>query len=248
VPSSTSPTSLSEPRARATESPRPRPVRLAIALDLDDRVAALALAEKVRPYFEVAKVGLELFSAAGPQVVTELREAGFSVFVDLKLHDIPTTVERAARALGSLGAEFATVHAAGGAEMVRAAVSGFADGAAGAGLSMPTVLGVTVLTSDTEAPAELLLRRVEVILAAGAGGLVCAADDLLVIRRAAPDLVAVVPGIRPSGAATDDQARAATPEAAVANGADVLVIGRPVSRADDPRAAAEAIAAELKIS
>jgi orotidine-5'-phosphate decarboxylase len=110
------------------------------------------------------------------------------------------------------------------------------------------VLGVTVLTSDTEAPAELLLRRVEVVLAAGAGGLVCAADDLLVIRRAAPDLVAVVPGIRPAGVGTDDQARAATPEEAVANGADVLVIGRPVSRADDPRAAAAAIASGLGIA
>ena len=202
----------------------------------------------MQPYFAIAKVGLELFSAAGPDIVTKLREAGFSVFVDLKLHDIPTTVERAARALGSLGAEFATVHAAGGVDMLRAAVTGFAEGAAAAGLTAPTVLGVTVLTSDTEAPAELLLRRVEVLLAAGAGGLVCAADDLLVIREAAPDLVAVVPGIRPSGAGTDDQARAATPAEAVANGADVLVIGRPVSRASDPRDAARAIADELGIS
>jgi orotidine-5'-phosphate decarboxylase len=223
-------------------------VRLAIALDLDDPAAALALASKVRPHFAIAKVGLELFSAAGPRVVAELREAGFSVFVDLKLHDIPTTVERAARALGSLGAEFATVHAAGGVDMVRAAVTGFSEGAAGAGLAPPIVLGVTVLTSDTEAPPELLLHRVEVLLAAGAGGLVCAADDLLVIRQAAPELVAVVPGIRPAGAGTDDQARAATPAAAVANGADVLVIGRPVSRADDPHAAARAIAADLGIS
>jgi orotidine-5'-phosphate decarboxylase len=223
-------------------------VRLAIALDLDDQDEALALAEKVRPYFEVAKVGLELFSAAGPEVVQKLREAGFSVFVDLKLHDIPTTVERAARALGSLGAEFATVHAAGGVDMLRAAVTGFGEGAAAAGLPEPTVLGVTVLTSDIEAPPELLLSRVEVVLASGAGGLVCAADDLLVIRRAAPDLVAVVPGIRPAGAGIDDQARAATPEAAVENGADVLVIGRPVSRADDPRAAAAAIASEVGIA
>jgi orotidine-5'-phosphate decarboxylase len=221
---------------------------LAIALDLDDRAAALELAMKVRPHFAIAKVGLELFSAAGPAVVADLKEAGFSVFVDLKLHDIPTTVERAARALGSLGAELATVHAAGGIEMVRAAVTGFGEGAADAGLSAPTVLGVTVLTSDTEAPPELLRNRVEVLLAAGAGGLVCAADDLLVIRQLAPDLVAVVPGIRPSGTGTDDQARAATPSAAVANGADVLVIGRPVSRAEDPHVAAAAIAAELGIS
>jgi orotidine-5'-phosphate decarboxylase len=223
-------------------------VRLAIALDLDDADAALALARSVRPYFSVAKVGLELFSAAGPRIVDELRAAGFSVFVDLKLHDIPTTVERAARVLGSLGAEFATVHAAGGVEMVRAAVTGFGEGAASAELPAPTVLGVTVLTSDTEAPPELLLQRVEVLLAARAGGLVCAAGDLLVIGQVAPDLVAVVPGIRPAGAGHDDQARAATPAAAVENGADVLVIGRPVSRADDPHAAAAAIAGEVGIA
>ncbi|HEY5273937.1 MAG TPA: orotidine-5'-phosphate decarboxylase [Acidimicrobiales bacterium] len=246
--STTSPTSITDSRARSAEGPGARPVRLAIALDLDDQVAALALANEVQPYFAIAKVGLELFSASGPEIVTKLREAGVSVFVDLKLHDIPTTVERAARALGSLGAEFATVHASGGVDMVRAAVTGFGEGAAAAGLQAPTVLGVTVLTSDTDAPPELLLRRVEVLLAAGAGGLVCAADDLLVIRQAAPDLVAVVPGIRPSGAGTDDQARAATPAAAVANGADVLVIGRPVSRAADPRGAARAIADELGIS
>jgi orotidine-5'-phosphate decarboxylase len=219
--------------------------RLAIALDLDDRDEALALARVVRPYFDIAKVGLELFSALGPSIVAKLRDAGFSVFVDLKLHDIPTTVERAARALGALGASFATVHAAGGVDMVRAAVAGFGEGAAAAGLEAPVVLGVTVLTSDTEAPPSLLLDRVQVLLAAGAGGLVCAADDLAVLRAAAPALVKVVPGIRPSGTDANDQARAATPASAMALGADVLVIGRPVSRAEDPAAAAAAIAAEI---
>jgi orotidine-5'-phosphate decarboxylase len=222
--------------------------RLAIALDLDDRDEALALAAKVSPFFDVAKVGLELFSAQGPRIVGELVDAGFSVFVDLKLHDIPTTVERAARALGALGASFATVHAAGGAEMVAAAVAGFQEGAASAGLAAPVVLGVTVLTSDPEAPPSLLLERVQVILAAGAGGLVCAADDLAVIRTLAPDLIAVVPGIRPSGAAVNDQARVATPKEAVASGANVLVIGRPVTRADDPHAVAAGIAADLGLA
>jgi len=224
------------------------PPRLAIALDLDDRDEALALAAKVSPYFDVAKVGLELFSAQGPRIVADLVDSGFSVFVDLKLHDIPTTVERAASALGALGAAFATVHAAGGVEMVAAAVAGFGDGAADAGLAPPVVLGVTVLTSDVDAPPSLLLDRVRVILAAGAGGLVCAAEDLATIRAVAPDLVAVVPGIRPSGAAVNDQARVATPSQAVASGANVLVIGRPVTRADDPRAVAAAIAAELGLA
>lgn len=225
--------------------PTPRRPRLAIALDLDDPVAALRLARSVAPFFDVAKVGLELFSAAGPAIVTQLVDEGFSVFVDLKLHDIPTTVERAARVLGGLGATYATVHAAGGVDMVAAAVAGFADGAAAKGLAAPVTLGVTVLTSDVHAPAELLSDRVRIVLAAGAGGLVCAAPDLPVVKRVAPDLLAVVPGVRPATADVNDQSRVTTPEEAVAMGADVLVIGRPVSRADDPSKAAESIARSL---
>ena len=219
--------------------------RLAIALDVDDPVAALRLATSVSLYFDVAKVGLELYAAAGPSVVEQLIASGYSVFVDLKLHDIPTTVERAARVLGGLGASYATVHAAGGVDMVAAAVSGFSDGAAAAGLVAPVTLGVTVLTSDVDAPASLLSDRVRVVLAARAGGLVCAAPDLAVVRRIAPDLVTVVPGVRPPNADANDQSRVATPVEAVAMGADVLVIGRPVARADDPAKAAEAIARSL---
>ena len=218
---------------------------LALALDLDDLDAARHLAGRLQPWFAVAKVGLELFGAAGPDAVRVLRDAGFDVFVDLKLHDIPTTVGRAATALGKLGAAYATVHTAGGAAMVAAAADGMARGAAAAGMPPPCVVGVTVLTSDPEAGVDLLRRRAELAAASGCGGLVCAAADLAVTRAAAPGLRAVVPGIRPAGAARDDQARVATPHAAVAAGADLLVVGRAVTAAADPEAAAAAVAAEV---
>ncbi len=157
-------------------------------------------------------MGLELFGAAGPETVSALTVEGYRVFLDLKLHDIPTTVLRAARVLGGLGVAFATVHTQGGEAMVRAAVAGMAEGAAAAGAPAPCVLGVTVLTSDTDAPAGALAAPCrQLAAAAGCGGLVCAAADLAVTRRAAPGLVTVVPGIRPSGTSADDQARAADP-------------------------------------
>jgi orotidine-5'-phosphate decarboxylase len=222
--------------------------RLALALDVDDLVVALRLARRLRPWFGVAKVGFELFGAAGPETVSALTIEGYRVFVDLKLHDIPTTVGRAARVLGGLGAAFVTVHTQGGEEMMRAAVSGMAEGAAAAGAPTPCVLGVTVLTSDTEATSDVLASRSRAAAAAGCGGLVCAASDLVVTRRWAPGLLTMVPGIRPSGTSTDDQARAATPGAAIVAGADILVIGRAVTAAEDPEAMAKAVADEVASS
>jgi orotidine-5'-phosphate decarboxylase len=219
--------------------------RLALALDVDDLVAALRLAQRVRPWFGVAKVGLELFAAAGPEAVLALSAEGYRVFLDLKLHDIPTTVGRAGRVIGGLGARYGTVHTAGGVAMMRAAVESMAEGAAAAGLAAPCVLGVTVLTSETDAPAELLAARAALAAAAGCGGLVCAAADLAVTRAAAPGLITVVPGIRPAGVAADDQARAADPGGAIRAGADILVIGRAVTAAGDPEAAAAAVAGEV---
>jgi orotidine-5'-phosphate decarboxylase len=219
--------------------------RLALALDVDDLVVALRLARRLRPWFGVAKVGFELFAAAGPEAVSALAGEGYRVFLDLKLHDIPTTVSRAARVLGGLGVAFATVHTQGGEAMVRAAVSGMAEGASAAGTPTPCVLGVTVLTSDSDAPPEALASRSRLAAAAGCGGLVCAASDLAVTRAAAPGLVTVVPGIRPAGTSTDDQSRAATPAAAIAAGADILVIGRAVTAAGDPEAVAAAVVAEV---
>jgi orotidine-5'-phosphate decarboxylase len=222
--------------------------RLALALDVDDLVVALRLARRLRPWFGVAKVGLELFGAAGPETVSALTAEGYRVFLDLKLHDIPTTVQRATRVLGGLGVALATAHTQGGEAMLRAAVSGMAEGAAAAGGPTPCVLGVTVLTSDTDAPAGVLAARSTLAAAAGCGGLVCAAADLAVTRAAAPGLLTVVPGIRPSGTSTDDQARAATPAAAMAAGADILVIGRAVTGAEDPEAMAAAVLDEVASS
>jgi orotidine-5'-phosphate decarboxylase len=222
---------------------------LALALDVDDLVAALRVARPLLEYFAVAKVGLELFSASGPEAVVALSTAGFDVFVDLKLHDIPTTVGRAARVLGALGVTYGTVHTSGGLAMVAAATAGMAEGAKCAGLAPPCVLGVTVLTSDSEAPPDELARRASIAAAAGCGGVVCAASDLQVVTGAAPGLRRVVPGIRPSHVGHDDQARVATPSAALRAGADLLVIGRAVTGATDPHVAAaqvhDEVAAEL---
>lgn len=219
--------------------------RLALALDVDDLVAAERLGRRLRPWFGVAKVGLELFTAAGSDAVGTMQDLGYDVFLDLKLHDIPTTVGRAARVAGAFGARYLTVHAAGGETMVRAAVEGFAEGAASAGMSAPTVLAVTVLTSEGDAPAELLAERVAAARAAGAGGVVCAGTDVAHVRGLAPELRLVVPGTRLPGGDTHDQARVTTPAAALAAGADILVIGRAVTGAADHAAAASQLVATL---
>ncbi len=219
--------------------------KLAVALDVDDAVAALRLARELQPWFGVAKVGLELYSAAGPDIVGALADQGYRVFCDLKFHDIPTTVGRAARVVGSLGASYLNFHAQGGTAMLRAGVEGLAEGAADAGLDAPTALAVTILTSDAGAPTHILQKRVQAALEAGCGGIVCAASDVAEAKQYGPRLTAGVPGIRPSGSPTHDQARAATPESALAAGADVLVIGRAVTHAADPAAAAAGIVASL---
>lgn len=219
---------------------------LALALDTDDFVDAFRLARELKPWFGVAKVGLELYSAAGPDAVARLTDAGYEVFVDLKMFDIPTTVEKAARVIGSLGARYLTLHARDDGPMLRAGVEGFRDGAERAGLDQPVALAVTVLTSDDTAPAHILPRRVALAAETGCGGIVCAAADLHEAGQIAPRLVKVVPGIRPAGVATHDQARPATPREALDNGADLLVIGRAVTQAGDHAAAAAALVASLR--
>lgn len=218
---------------------------LALALDVDDLVAAMRLARRLQPHFRVAKVGLELFSAVGPDTIGALTDLGYDVFLDLKLHDIPTTVEKAARVLGSLGVSYLTLHAHGGVPMLRAGVNGLAEGAANAGLEPPMALAVTVLTSDADAPPHIVPKRVMVAAEAGCGGIVCAASDLHDVHEYAPRLYRVSPGIRPAGADANDQRRTATPREALDAGADLMVIGRPVTLADDPVAAAEALVADL---
>ncbi|MGZ4682497.1 MAG: orotidine-5'-phosphate decarboxylase [Acidimicrobiales bacterium] len=222
--------------------------RLALVLDVDDLVVAVRLARELRPWFGVAKIGLELYSAAGPDAIGALMDNGYDVFVDLKLLDIPTTVGRASRVLGSLGARYLTMHARGDADMLRAGVDGLREGAALAGLPDPYPLAVTVLTSDDGAPPHILPYRVALAAETDCGGIVCAAADLKEARQIAPRLLRVVPGIRPAGTDVHDQARPATPRDALDAGADLLVIGRAVTEAPDHAAAAQAIADEMTAS
>jgi orotidine-5'-phosphate decarboxylase len=215
--------------------------RLALPLDVDDVDAALAMARALAPWFGIAKVGYELYGEAGPATFARLHDLGFSVFCDLKLYDIPTTVERGAAALARHGVRFMNAHAAGGVDMLRAFVDGAHEGAAGAGIAPPITLAVTVLTSAPDASA--FDARLQVARDAGCDGVVCSGLELERVRAAG--LRSMVPGVRPVGAGLDDQARVVTPADAIDRGADWLVVGRPVTRADDPAAAAAAIAAEV---
>jgi orotidine-5'-phosphate decarboxylase len=214
---------------------------LIVALDVSDATKAEDLAASIASHVGMLKVGLELFTAVGPAAVKRIRPHA-PVFLDLKLHDIPNTVRRAAANAGQLGAAVLTVHALGGPEMVTAAVEGAAEGASRAGVDPPRVVAVTVLSSLAEAagasPASLAFEAVT----AGAAGAVVSGEDVRVVREAlGPDPVLVVPGIRPSGQAGNDHARVLTPAEALERGADWLVVGRPVTEAPDPPAAAAQI-------
>jgi orotidine-5'-phosphate decarboxylase len=218
---------------------------LALALDVDDLVEATRLARELQPWFGVAKIGLELYAASGPDALITVSALGYRVFLDLKLHDIPTTVARAARVLGAVGVSYLTIHAAGGVAMLRAGVDGLREGAERAGLDAPVALAVTILTSDEHASPELFDERVRTAVDAGCGGLVCAVADVVRAKQLAPHLIAVVPGIRMPGGDVHDQARAGTPAAALAAGADLLVIGRAVTAAPDREAAAAELVASV---
>lgn len=218
---------------------------LALALDVDDLVEAIRLARSLQGYFGVAKVGLELFSATGPDVIGALRDLGYEVFCDLKLHDIPTTVEKAGRVLGALGASYVTLHAQGGLPMLRAGVEGFLDGATKAGLEPPRALAVTVLTSDPDAPPHIGPKRVMMAAEAGCAGIVCSVADLKDAHGYAPRLLKVTPGIRLPGSDRHDHATVATPSEALEQGSDLLVVGRTITAAPDPVAAAEELHGEI---
>jgi len=220
--------------------------RIFVALDTGDRERVLDLARRLEGRVGGFKVGLEAFVALGPSIVREIAALGLPVFLDLKLHDIPNTVAGAAAAASRLGASFLTVHALGGVEMIRRAVDAFPDAC---------ILAVTILTSHDEESlrrlgiagpsSEAVARLAGIAREAGAGGLVCSPLEIAEARRAHPAGVLVVPGIRPAGSAQNDQARVATPAAAVRAGASRLVIGRPITVAPDPAAAAEEIAREI---
>jgi orotidine-5'-phosphate decarboxylase len=222
---------------------------IAVALDAPDAFTAAAWARQVEPYVSHLKIGLELFDAVGVEGVRTVREAAprCELFLDVKLHDIPTTVGRAARALADLEPDLLTVHALGGAAMLAAACEALPE---------TSVTAVTILTSMSEAdlasvgvsgsPRDAVLRLAEMSVAAGARALVCSPHEVADVRGAVgPDVRLVTPGVRPKGSDAGDQARFATPRQALDSGADLLVIGRPITAATEPAAAANAIATEL---
>jgi len=230
--------------------------RIIAALDVPGPAAAAALAARLAGHVGMYKVGLELFVAHGRGAVDAVRPFGLPVFLDLKLHDIPQTVEAAARAAGALGAEYVTVHASGGAAMVTAARTGLSTGARKAGVAAPKLLAVTVLTSlgaddlaslgFSGSPAQAALRLARLAMRAGADGIVCSPEEVSDIRRElGPEPLLVVPGIRPEGVSVGDQRRTGTPHGAIAAGASHIVVGRPLRDAPDPAAAADAIAAAI---
>ncbi len=222
-----------------------------VALDVPSAEEAVRLAQAVSPHVGGFKVGLELLMGPGPATVGALAQLGKPVFADAKLHDIPNTVRAAAEALSRMGARWVTVHASGGRDQLEAAAEGLGRGA---GNRPAGVLAVTVLTSLDDADLAQVgvsgsagrqtSRLAKLAAGAGAEGIICSAKELGVVASVAPELLKVTPGIRPSDAA-DDQKRVTTPEDAMARGADYLVIGRPITRADDPTEAAARIAAAL---
>jgi orotidine-5'-phosphate decarboxylase len=224
-----------------------------VALDYSQAEPAIALARSLDPLSCRLKIGKELFTAAGPALVEELRKLGFELFLDLKFHDIPNTVASALRSAADLGVWMVNVHASGGRRMLEASAEAFA-----ALTSPPLLIGVTVLTSMDDADfAELAYRnslQEQVRLLAtlcrdcGLQGVVCSAREATALRASlGPDFALVTPGIRPAGARTDDQRRVVTPEDALRDGATYLVIGRPITRAEDPAAALANINASLGI-
>ena len=218
--------------------------RLVLVLDVGGLAEALALARTLTPWFATAKVGYELYAEAGPGAFDALHDLGLRVFADLKLHDIPSTVGRGARALGRRGVEFLNFHAAGGADMLRAGVEGLKEGARDGGHAEPIALGVTVLTSEADTGA--FAARLALAGDAGCDGVVCSAFEIADAR--ARGLRTMVPGLRLAGTPTHDQARVATPGEATARGGDWLVIGRTVTGAPDPVAAASKVAAEVAVA
>jgi orotidine-5'-phosphate decarboxylase len=220
---------------------------IAVPLDTRDLATAELWAKAVSPHVQVLKVGLELFCAHGPAVV-EAVSGDADVFLDLKLHDIPNTVAGAARSVAPLRPRYLTVHASGGADMVRAAVEAAPE---------VTIAAVTVLTSLSAQvldavglagpPLDAVRRLAALAVGAGAGALVCSPQEVAAVRaEVGPGVVLITPGVRPVGADVGDQARVATPQRAIADGADLLVIGRPITGAPDPGAAAAEIGASLR--
>jgi len=226
-----------------------------VALDFQSADEALALAASLEGIPVWMKVGMELFYAAGPDLVRRLKDQGHRIFLDLKFHDIPNTVRGAARSATRLGVDMFNVHAAGGSAMMRATLEGAREASAGG--ETPIVIAVTQLTSTSEetmrreigidAPlADVVLRYARLAKDAGLHGVVSSAHEAAAVKAACgADFVTVTPGIRPAGADALDQARVTTPSQALASGADYLVIGRPITAAPNPREALERIVRDI---
>jgi orotidine-5'-phosphate decarboxylase len=236
------------PSAQNTVDPKDR---LAVALDFPDEEQALALVDRLGNTCQWFKVGMELYYATGNSIIHHLRDRGFNVFLDLKLHDIPNTVAGAVRSVTQTGASLLTIHAGGGAAMMSAA----AEAACAPG--SPRLLAVTVLTSMdatqltgigiTASPADQVLRLARLAQASGIDGMVCSPEEVALLRKETGlETLLVIPGIRPTGSALGDQKRIATPAQAIADGASLLVVGRPITRAIDPVHAARAILHEIE--
>ena len=225
--------------------------RIIVALDFPDANGALTLAGRLDPGLCRVKVGSELYTAAGPALVEKLQASGFEVFLDLKYHDIPNSVAAACAAAAALGVWMIDVHALGGRSMMEAARAALPRSG-----NRPRLVAVTLLTSmGTNDMAEValggsaqaaVLKLARLAQASGLDGVVCSAQEAADLRReCGKSFILVTPGIRPADAGQDDQARVATPRAAIAGGADYLVIGRPITRAPDPLAALRAISAGI---
>ena len=230
--------------------------RIFCAIDTTDLDHAINLASSLSGVIGGAKLGKEFFAAHGPQGVRAVAKTGMPIFLDVKYHDIPNTVAGAIRAVTPLGVRIVNVHAAGGLEMMKRAGDAAREAADKAGVDVPWVIAVTILTSmdqgdlddvGLKGPIEdRVVKLAELTQKAGLDGVVCSAQEITPVRKAlGPDFKLITPGIRPSWAASDDQKRIVTPADAVAMGSDVLVIGRPITKAEDPVAAAQKIVAEL---
>ena len=230
--------------------------RLIVALDVDTEEKAIAIAERLKNDVRLFKIGFELFSSCGPRVVERIRGMGCDVFLDLKFHDIPNTVAKAAAAITKLGVYMFNVHASGGYEMMNKAAEAVKKEAERLGIDRPKILGVTVLTSMDENGLKKIgidanmknqvLRLAALAKEAGLDGVVASPVEAKEIReKLGRDFLIVTPGVRPQWAGANDQKRVATPKEAIKDGADFIVVGRPVTEAKDPVRAAQEILKEI---
>ena len=230
--------------------------RIIVALDVENKERALGFVRELKDA-QIFKIGLELFTAEGPGLLKDIKALGKSVFLDLKLHDIPNTVAQAARIGARLGARMMTIHASGGEEMMARAAAAAGEEAANSGTEKPLLLGMTILTSlkndDLKAIGmapdifEQVVRLAKLAKKAGLDGVVCSAQEIEIVRRELGEgFIIVTPGIRPAWAASHDQKRIMTPALAIQKGSDYLVVGRPITQAVSPQKAFGKIVEELE--